>query len=128
MKTLDSTTPSVKFLKTISNPKLSREAASRIAQFRLQHAPLNSYLCRFKRVDKANCPACGAVDESIAHFLLFCPSYAHERWSLERLARKKKKTMSLETVLGDPDFAVPLSSYIDGTKGFFQNSGEHTQS
>ena len=127
-KMLDSSAPSAKFLKTTSNPKLSCEAASRIAQFRLQHVPLNSYLHCFKRVDKANCPACGADNESIAHFLLFCPSYAHERWSLERIAHKKKKTLSLETLLGDPDFAVPLSSYIDGTKHFLHNFGEHTQS
>ena len=127
MKTLDNTTPSAKFLKTISNPKLSCEAASRITQFRLQHVLLNSYLYHFKRVDKANCPACGAIDESIAHFLLFCPSYTHKHWSLERLARKKKKTLSLETLLEDTDFAIPLSSFIDGTKRFAQNSGEHMQ-
>ena len=128
MKMLDNTTPSAKFLKTISNPKLSCEAASRIAQLRLQHVPLNSYLHHFKRVDKANCLACGADDKSIAHFLLFCPSYVHERWSLERLARKMRKTLLIETLLGDLDFAVPLSSYIDRTKHFLHNFAEHTQS
>jgi len=127
MKTLDNTTPSIKFLKTISNPKLSCEAASRITQLRMQHAPLNSYLYHFKRVDSANCPACGAIDEDIAHFLLFCPNYAHERWTLGRHARRRKKTLALETLLGDLDFAVLLSSYIDSTKCFKQNSGEHTQ-
>jgi len=127
MKMLDNTTPSIKFLKTISNPKLSCEAASRITQLRMQHAPLNSYLYRFKRVDSANCPACGAINEDIAHFLLFCPNYAHECWTLGRHARRRKKTLALETLLGDPDFAVPLSSYIDSTKRFKQNSSEHTQ-
>ena len=127
-KMLDSSAPSAKFLKMTSNPKLSCKAASRIAQFRLQHVLLNSYLHRFKWVDKANCLACSADNKSIAHFLLFCPSYAHKRWSLERIACKKKKTLSLETLLGDPDFAVPLSSYIDGTKRFLHNFGEHMQS
>ena len=127
LRTTDDTAPSAKFLKTISNPKLSREAASRIAQLRLQHAPLNSYLHRFKRVDKANCPACGADDETTAHFLLQCPSFAHERWPLERHARRKRKPLTVETLLGDPDFAVPLSSYIDGTCRFKLNIGEHTQ-
>jgi len=127
MKTLDNTTPSVKFLKTISNPKLSHEVASRITQLRMQHAPLNSYLYRFKRVDSANCPACGAIDKDIAHFLLFCPNYAHERWTLGRHACRRKKTLALKSLLGDPDFTVPLSSYIDSTKRFKQNSSEHTQ-
>jgi ribonuclease HI len=70
MRSMDGTSPSTKFLNMISNSKLSREAASRIVQLRLQHAPLNSYLHHFKRIDKANCPACGANDKSIAHFLL----------------------------------------------------------
>ena len=124
---LDGTAPSVKFLKTISNPNLSREAASRIAQLRLQHIPLNKYLYRFKRINKASCPACGVADETIAHYLLQCPSYMHERWSLERLAQKKKKPFTLETMLGDPQFTVPLSNYIDGTCRFKSIIGEHTQ-
>ena len=41
---IDESTPSSKFLKSISNPKLSREAASRVAQLRLTHIPLNGYL------------------------------------------------------------------------------------
>ena len=40
---VDVTIPSSKFLKSISNPKLSRTAASTIAQFRLMHIPLNGY-------------------------------------------------------------------------------------
>ena len=124
---MDVTSPSTKFLNTISNPNLSREAASRIAQFRLQHVPLNSYLHQFKRTDKANCPACGAIDESIAHFFLQCPSYAFERWTLERHVQKKKKSFTLETLLGDPDLAIPISSYIDGTGRFKLITGEHAQ-
>lgn len=127
MRLLDSSTPSAKFLKTISNAKLSREAASRIAQLRLQHAPLNSYLFKFKRVDKANCPACGDEEESTTHFLLGCPVYAHERWPLAQLARKKRKALTLETLLGDPDFAIPLANFIEGTNRFKNNIGEHSQ-
>ena len=39
---LDKSTPSKKFLKAINNSELSRQAASRIAQFRLSHAPRRS--------------------------------------------------------------------------------------
>jgi len=123
---LDKTTPSDKFLKTISKEGLSRKAASRIAQFRLQHVPLNSYLYRFKRVDKPNCPACGEAEESIAHFLLTCPSYAFERWALARHVKKRRKHMTVESLLGCPDLATPLAKYIDSTGRFKLNPGEQT--
>ena len=120
MKTIDGFTPSVKFLKTISMDKLSREAASGIAQLRrLGHIPLNSYLYRFKRADKANCPACGEDFKSPSQFLLSCRSYAFERWALERQV-KKKNSPTLETLLGDPDLGLSLANYIDGTGRFKQ--------
>ena len=103
--------------------KLSREA-SRIAQLRrLGHIPLNSYLHRFKRADKANCPACGEDFKSPSQFLLNCRSYAFERWALERQV-KKKKSPTLETLLGDPDLGLPLANYIDGNGRFKQLLGE----
>jgi hypothetical protein len=54
----------------ISNPKLSREGVSRIAQLWLQHILLNGYLYRFQRMDKANCLACSHKKEMTTHFLL----------------------------------------------------------
>ncbi len=124
-KLIDNTTPSVKFLKTISNAKLTRKGASQIAQLRLQHFPLNGFLYKIKRTDKANCPACGEDNESITHFLLTCPSYAHERWALTRQARKIRKNLTVETLLGDPELAFPLANYIEGTGRFRTNPGEH---
>ena len=120
----DKSSPSDKFLKTISNPKLSRKAASQIAQLRMRHFPLNGYLHKIKRVDKANCPACGADDESITHFLLTCQSYAFERWALAQQVRKTKKSMTVETLLGEPGLAVPLANYIESTSRFRDRSGE----
>jgi hypothetical protein len=117
-KRMDSSSPSVKFLKTISNPKLSRKAASQIAQLRMQHYPLNGYLHKIKQVDKVNCPACGADVESITHFLLTCQSYAHERWALAQQVRKSKKRMTVEALLGDLEFALPLANYIESTGRF----------
>ena len=124
MKKMDESTPSAKFLKTISKDKLSREAASRIAQLRMGHIPLNSYLYRFKRADKTNCPACSEEYETPPHFLLSCPTYAFERWALERQVKKKKKNLTLEALLGDLDLALPLTNYIDGTSRFKQSLGE----
>jgi len=79
---IDATTPSKKFLRTVSQTELSRVDASQIAQFRLGHAPVNQYLKRMKRVDSARCPACRDKEESPEHFMLRCPSYTHERWAL----------------------------------------------
>jgi hypothetical protein len=117
---IDETTPSSKFLKSISNPKLSREAASRVAQLRLTHIPLNSYLTRIQKVDSARCPACGVDEENIEHYLLRCPSYAHERWPLVQLASKKRKPLTLRTLLGDPSFVLPLAAYTHATERFKQ--------
>jgi ribonuclease HI len=115
---IDKSTPSKKFLKAISTAELSRETASRIAQFRLSHAPLNKFLKRIQKVDSARCPACGADEETIEHFLLTCPSYAHERWALTQAARKEKKALNLGTLLGDHEMILPLASYIEATHRF----------
>ena len=115
---IDPSAPSKKFLNTLSHTDLSREAASHIAQFRLTHAPVNSYLKCIKKVDNARCPACGAVEETIKHFLLHCPCYAYERWALAQQANKQCKRLSLETLLGTPDMAIPLANYIDASGCF----------
>jgi hypothetical protein len=127
---IDKSTPSTKFLKMISKDKLSREAASKIVQLWMGHIPLNSYLHRFKRADKANCPACDEDFETSSHFLLDCPSYAFECWVLERQVKRKKKIITLKMLLGDLDLALLLVNYIDGTERFKQLLGEqiHRQS
>jgi len=112
---IDSTTPLTKFLKTISNVKLSQADASRIAQLRLQHIPLNKYLHRFKRTDKANCPACGEENKTIAHFLLHCTKYAFKRWALIQQVKKRWKDLSIKTLLGDLELAIPLANYMEST-------------
>jgi hypothetical protein len=75
----DESTPSSKFLKSLSNPKLSRAAASAVAQLRLTHFLLNGYLKRIGRMDNARCLACREDEEDITHFLLRCRNYAYER-------------------------------------------------
>ena len=123
MGNIDSTTPSKGFLKAISTLGVTRTAASTIAQLRISHIPLNSYLKRFKRVDSARCPACRADDETIAHYLLSCLTYAHERWALARQAKKNRKAMTIKTLLGDPKMTIPLANFIEATHRF-RNPGE----
>ena len=118
MHKIDSSTPSNKFLKAISLEKITCSTASLISQLRLTHIPLNSYLKRFKRVDSARCPACGADEETIEHFLLFCPVYAYERWALACQAKKQRRTLSIESLLGDSNLAIPLGNFINATEQF----------
>jgi hypothetical protein len=123
MLAIDNTTLLTKFLKSISNPKLSRTAASVIAQLRLTHFPLNGYLKRIGRVNNTRCPACREDEKDIKHYLLRCQVYAHEKWPLIQHATKKCKPLTLQTTLGDPQLTLLLAIYIHAT-GRFLRSGE----
>jgi len=122
MHKIDSSTPSNKFLKAISLEKIMCSTTSLISQLRLTHVPLNSYLKRFKRVDSARCPACGADKETIEHFLLLCPIYAYERWALAHQVKKQKKMLSIESLLRDPNLVIPLGNFINATEQFMSHS------
>jgi len=115
---LEDLTPSKKLLKSSSHPELSQVDASRIAQFRLEHAPTNQYLKRIGRVDSARCPACSEEVETVEHFLLRCENYAHERWALTQHASKLHKLMMMQMVLGHPKMAIKLTNYIKATSRF----------
>jgi ribonuclease HI len=106
---IDPNTPSKNFIDLISNSKLPRHASSTISQLRTTHVPLNRYLHRFKCVDNPRCPACGEPLETVAHFLLYCPAYAHERWALEKAIKRKP---NLKTLLGDPKATLALYNFI----------------
>jgi len=112
---LEQSSPSKKFLEAISNPKLPRQASSLISQLRIAHVPLNAYLYRFKCVDKPQCPACGHSSETVEHFLLHCPAYAHERWALEKSLKCK---LDLKTTLGNHKATLALHHYIKATHRF----------
>ena len=118
---IDKNTPSVYLLRLISKTDLPRRLASLITQLRLQHIPLNAYLKRFKLVNSVRCLACGANAKTVSHFLLQCPSYAHEQWALERNLRRRKKALMLENLLGDPEAINPLINFIDTSHRFLYN-------
>jgi ribonuclease HI/exonuclease III len=112
---IDPNTPSKKFAELISNSKLDRQVSSIISQLRTSHVPLNNYLFRFKRVDNPRCPACGEDSETVEHYLLKCPTYAHERWALEKSLKSKP---TIKTLLGDRTATVALAKYIKATHRF----------
>ncbi|KAI0298315.1 hypothetical protein BC826DRAFT_951267 [Russula brevipes] len=118
MAKIDVSTPSRKFIDSISHHDISRSTASLIAQMRINHVPVNAYLYRFKKVESARCFACGTDTEDVTHFLLECPTYAHERWALARQAKKLKKPLKIETLLGNPAMTTALATYIEKTHRF----------
>lgn len=117
LPTSDTVPPaSRKFLTLTSSDSISRKRASLLFQLRVGHAPLNYYLHRFKKVDSARCPACGAERETTEHFVLRCPKYDHERWPL--LQRIKDNTPKLEDILSNAKLMLPLFNFIDATERF----------
>lgn len=125
MRRTDKSTPSARFINAISSSKINRETASRIAQLKLKHIPLNTYLKRIGRAASTRCPACGAEEETIDHFLLDCPNYAHERWALNKQAVKIGKQLTMDTIIGEQEMLEALARYIEATHRFAQN-GEQT--
>jgi len=115
---IDPSLPSNKYLKLISDDRISRTDASRIFQLRSAHIPLNAYLERFKRVDNARCPACGHPKENVQHFLFDCPKYSYERWALFKHC--KKRNPKLEDILNKSKMIVPLANFIQATGRFDQ--------
>ena len=77
-------------------------------------------LNRIGRASSARCPAYGDESETVEHLLLRCPNYAYERWELDRQAKKRRKPLSLDTLLGCPEMAAPLAKYIKASGRFQQ--------
>lgn len=117
---IDKTTPSAHFLRHISNSNILCKLASLVTQLLTKHIPLNVYLKQFNLVDNARCPVCGHQSEMVTHFLLHCPTYAHERWALVKILRKKRLALTLETLLGEAEAIELLTNYIDATHRFAQ--------
>jgi len=53
--------------------------------------------------------------------------YTFERWALVQQVRKRKKELTIETLLGDLELALPLANYIEGTGCFKVKSDEYAQ-
>lgn len=107
---------SQKFLTLISDHRISQKLASLISQLRVSHAPLNNYLFYFKKTNSTRCPACSDLQETVEHFLLQCPKYAHKWWPLQ--AQLNRTHPSLIDILSNPKIIILLINYIDATKRF----------
>lgn len=116
-KNIDPSFPSNKYMKLISDDRLSRADISRISQLITGHIPLNAYLERIRRVDSARCPACGHPKENVQHYILECPSYRHERWAM--LKHCEGRDPKIQDILNNSKKVVPLANYIQAT-GLFE--------
>ena len=119
-KAMDFNKPSNKFVKLISNDRLSRMDTSRIFQLRAGHILLNTYLECFRRADSARCPACRHPKENMQHFLFDCPAYKHEHWALRNHCKVKEP--KLKDILNNADMIIPLTNYIQATGRFEQET------
>jgi hypothetical protein len=61
-------------------------------------------------------------DVAVAHFLLECPIYAHERWILAKRLREREKGLTLENILGDEEAIIPLANFIIASHRFVTES------
>ena len=117
---IDPSLPSRKFIKLISNTKISRADANKIFQLLSGHVPLNAYLHRFKRKNSAQCPACGALKETPQHFLLECPAYAYGRRKLR--PRKGELETKFAVILTSENKSIMLARYIHANGRFSEES------
>jgi len=106
---------------TKTGPELYKEVKGRAtstlpAQMRTGHCGLNYYLYRFKKVESAECEACGYEKETVEHFPVECPGFWEERCELRRKAGVGR--MKIAILLGDSEAIGATMEYISKTKRF----------
>ncbi|KZP09159.1 hypothetical protein FIBSPDRAFT_665886, partial [Athelia psychrophila] len=65
------------------------------------HAPLRQHLHRIKCAESPICPDCESGQETVAHFLIFCPALERHRRSL--IYELKRDAKILEILLDSKD-------------------------
>ena len=119
---IDPTLPSPKYMKSILT--LSRRQAAILFQLRSGHVPLNAHLHRIGRADTPQCPACHSDRETVTHYLLVCPAYAHAR--AHHFSALGRSGRNLSTLLGSSDARHPLLHYIGATQRLTRTFGNVT--
>ncbi|KAF9245438.1 hypothetical protein BU15DRAFT_13391, partial [Melanogaster broomeanus] len=100
-------------VKNISH--LTKRHISLLIWLRTGHISLNQHLHRIKKSDTPNCPNCeDDRQETVEHFLLGCPQYAHERHVLQ--SSLGRVAFSLPFILTQPTAHEPVIRFINSTK------------
>ncbi|KAJ6579487.1 hypothetical protein DFH09DRAFT_913146, partial [Mycena vulgaris] len=71
-------------------------------QLRLQHIPLAKHLYRLNKAPSPTCPCCGLTDETVGHYLHFCPAHQAARtrlYAASPLARYNKHLLNSRKLL-----------------------------
>jgi ribonuclease HI len=101
MKDINPALPSPAFLRLTA--KLPRKHTAILFQLRSGHVPLARHLYRLGKAESPICPCCNMHDESVDHFLFFCPAHAAARHAMYyvggRDARVKSQLLSQPALL-----------------------------
>ena len=73
---------------------------------------------RFKNKESAQCPACGAPNETPQHFIMECSAYKHEGWKPR--PKKGKPELKYEDLLSNKEKTAELAHHILDTRRFDQ--------
>ncbi len=74
---IDSGLPSHKYDELVTS--LPCRHANLLTQLRTGHVPLQKHLARIGKELSETCPACGEAPETVAHYLLVCPTFSVNR-------------------------------------------------
>ncbi|KAJ7080902.1 hypothetical protein B0H15DRAFT_953255 [Mycena belliarum] len=116
---IDPSTPSNKFRKLTA--PLPRKHAALLFQLRSQYVPLAKHLHRLKKLPSATCPCCEEADETVEHFLHYCPAHRAARVALRSANRLARYTKHL---LSDPALFPDVFAFIQRTGRFHAVYGD----
>jgi ribonuclease HI len=112
IKDMDSTLPSPAYLKLVAD--LPRKHCAILFQLRSGHAPLAQHLHRVQKAESPVCPCCNMRNETVGHFLLFCP--AHEVAREAMYFEGGRDTRVLSKLLSDPNLLRHLFRFVARTR------------
>ncbi|KAF8577846.1 hypothetical protein K439DRAFT_1363765 [Ramaria rubella] len=95
---------------------LSRSQASLLIQLHTGHVAPNKHLATIGAIESSTCPSCKRQDESVHHYLLQCPSYAHQWHCL--VTALHRNAVEISYLLSEPDTIPFLFRYIHQTGRF----------
>ncbi|KAJ7028929.1 hypothetical protein C8F04DRAFT_48621 [Mycena alexandri] len=111
--------PLAKFRKDTAS--LPRKHASLLFQLRSQHAPLARHLHRLTKLPTPTCPCCDLCDETVDHYLHFCPAHEGAR---RRLYSTSQKARFTENLLSDPALWPDFFIFVQRTRRFHSVFGD----
>jgi ribonuclease HI len=105
---IDPALPSPSYLRLVAN--LPRKHAAVLFHLRTRHAPLAEHLFRLNKTETPACPSCNMFDETVDHFLMFCP--AHEGARRAMLHEGGRDTTHINRLLSQPTLLPHLFRFI----------------